>query len=647
MNRSLILAALLLCTLTGCWELLSWSPDGRYLAFVIPQSGEVWRWDTQRESAQSLPTSDAVKVEYLDTPDRLLVIRDSGGDDAGVDVGLLNTTEGSWNFITRIEDPYFYCVSRDGKSLYTVEQRGESGGCALVERPIDKPEDARDLVVSPTQLAMPFAGTPSQGILIASVNAEESHQIQRVYAAPPGSAPEILIESSEKEIWLPMWLNDNALLFLREGETDDEWAELVHYTLSSKSERVLYGLVYPYVRPSLHPNGKRLLVSAIPHNRVEAMRADWLSSIQLLEIEIDSGNVRQLTNETFGAALGAYNPKSNSVAYLSPPDLESNSANIRILNLETGEKTTVWRNGMERQFAAAEALYESGKLGLATATYDALAEWDPGAEQSTLARYRLAELALSAPSPDVDRAHAYIDALDSDWTAQALNMFWTPQSVIARDADTVKPALLAPEDNLEPSAAPVYDAYDIETLSARWSDDWLYLRVEINHPTEVDLAYLRPLVLLFDDAANDAGTHETVPGITWERQATRQVILKAWRAAGEDSEYDIAFLDESGAAFAQIATKGIVLENTGPIRHLGTHALRPNHSAIDLAIARDALGLSPRDEAPRAVYIQVCAFAPNADALSIADTFDAGEDETATTKIRGSAAYIEFSASPK
>ena len=42
-----LVVATLLLSLTGCWERLSWSPNGRYLAFIGPDDGAIWLWDTR------------------------------------------------------------------------------------------------------------------------------------------------------------------------------------------------------------------------------------------------------------------------------------------------------------------------------------------------------------------------------------------------------------------------------------------------------------------------------------------------------------------------------------------------------------------------------------------------------------------------
>jgi hypothetical protein len=85
---------LLILAATGClWDLVSWSPDGRFIAFVDKGSGELWRWDTQTESVQRLTmeiddktsrTTIATKAagcRYLPGGDKLTVLNERGDND--------------------------------------------------------------------------------------------------------------------------------------------------------------------------------------------------------------------------------------------------------------------------------------------------------------------------------------------------------------------------------------------------------------------------------------------------------------------------------------------------------------------------------------------------------------------------------------
>ena len=115
----------------GCFfERISWSPDGRYVAFADHEGGNLWRWDSQtgrteeislsipREWSGAVPvTGKVMACRYLPTGDRLLCLAETKDGSDDVDLFLRDMASGSCSRVDTDVAPYFD-ASPDGKRAY-------------------------------------------------------------------------------------------------------------------------------------------------------------------------------------------------------------------------------------------------------------------------------------------------------------------------------------------------------------------------------------------------------------------------------------------------------------------------------------------------------------------------------------------------
>ena len=394
-GRFLAIALAIVILLPGCYEILSWSSDGRYLAFVKPRQG-LWLWDTETQTPrQLLGNTRVLDCKYLPSGKSILVdLHNSENDNTETDVYRLTLKSGELELLVPECVQYLYDVSPDGRYLYYLAPDGEEeDGVELWKLNLRYPKLRRLLLRTFIQPYMLRVG-PSGKRLLFYANAYDREAVcmfelpgKNVRKAFAKVLETRILVDGDEEAW-PTWIDEDRFAYVKDCEGESGATKgLFVYSLPDGVSRKLVEHVEP-PGAALSPDAKRLAVTVSwpigdTGNGVAAP-----SATQIAVVDIATGEAHVVTDEPMGAAYATFSPKRNRIAYLTPPDIEDPTL-VRILDLDTGEITTVWHNEAERLLARAESARAHIDTPAALETYQAFLDANPDSNFAPLAAYRI------------------------------------------------------------------------------------------------------------------------------------------------------------------------------------------------------------------------------------------------------------------
>ena len=421
--RLVVLAIMLLVALTGCppFEMVSWSPNGRYLAFIGPDDSKLWIWDTSEDKAIAKKwevDTDVVHCRFV-TDDELIIFRKRGEDT--YDLYMRNIKKETWKVLVHDTSIEKYDVSQDGRYLYYVKQiesegEGKDSGTTIAEVPDGKqPKEGeptkryalvrKDLrkqrpekVLFTCENDFSYLNVDASGRRILFCGEIEGNDGFHAYEKTTGKIRHLMpVEDPEYGMW-PKWVDDHRIIYIRmtdedsKGSSDEEtFGTLVLRDFTNNCTKELCPYVFPFDPPSLNADRTKVVVTgAVKDLSKDEDAADDLSTWQVVSVDLETCERRVLTSEPFGACRAAYDREGNRVAYLSPfAENDNEVATVRILDLETNRTTVVWRDEEEHLLAKAAGLEQDGEFQEALDTYKELIKRFPDMRFADPAHYHV------------------------------------------------------------------------------------------------------------------------------------------------------------------------------------------------------------------------------------------------------------------
>ena len=150
-----------------------------------------------------------------------------------------------------------------------------------------------------------------------------------------------ILQTPELSFLWPDWLDEDHILVMCKSESDT--GHLLVASVVDDSSRELCDNVCNDMPFTL--SADRTLVAAVFGSGEEA------ADMQVGVVDIPTGDRKLMTEEPNGAGFGTLSPDGKRLAYMSPPELESDAGSpvvIYVVDLETKEKTTAWSNAPKK-----------------------------------------------------------------------------------------------------------------------------------------------------------------------------------------------------------------------------------------------------------------------------------------------------------
>ncbi|MCL5270834.1 MAG: hypothetical protein M1457_09870 [bacterium] len=380
---------------------VSWSPDGRHVAFIHPGDFHLWLWDTRNEKPRSLVTQKIYLCRFA-ADGRLFYSPDVGGKG---EIHALQSADWSATAApadTRLADDItgFYDLSPDGRYLYYAAKN--DGRYDFYE--INLATDGRRRLLTDATEPIYLRISPDRTRLAYSTG--DSLRLFDLDAGTTRSLVTGMDTQDGRGISWPIWIASRRLaynLLTQKPDLNKASAELIEYDLDGATTKTLCRGLTGLEPASLSPDGRRLLLGIVDENQTYPVT-------QLATLEIASGAVRFLTAEPFGAGGGRWDPAGRRIAFDTPLTLDETMPSlVRILDPETHRTTILWTNEPERLFATADAQAQAGKTSQAVKSFDGLLKRYPEAPVSDFAVYERTRLALEKGLIKVSEVSAALD----------------------------------------------------------------------------------------------------------------------------------------------------------------------------------------------------------------------------------------------
>ena len=585
----------------GClFDRISWSPDGRCVAFIGPNDRNLWLWDTQSKKAEKIQNGEIACCRYLPNGQGILYglapqVGKPERDSGKADLHLYNpATRGDVGLVNQIE-PISFDVSPDSRLLYYVEETEEKEPYVLRSLALQGGEKG-DILSSSANLIYLKVDPTGARALVAS----ESETLNLIELARGNSR--ILLE---RAVYQPNWLDPDRIVYISPqiagGETqkrnDVEVGTLVVHDLTTSSTRELLQDVPVYFPPSVSQGGSSVVVSAFT-------KSTWGENWQVFRVDPADGHVEVLTDEPFGTGLAAQDPSEGRVAYFTPDFDKQEMAVLRILDRETAEASVAWRDEEERLISAAESLLKTGERSQAEATYlDLLARY-PESRLLDVAHFGLILLCLEPPLLDLDQAFGLYGKLRTgELRKEVRPLYWRSRDRMATDPPVDWMRTFGTEDSRQTYEFNTDLTRDLLGLWARWSDDRLYLRIDYNSPQDVTGLTFEDTILLFNVDPNSSANRQIRRGVEWDRGIDRMVIFRHWYENQRQSQYDVEIRNGEGETVSHFQASGFVNPQYPDLEVIDLMAdWERQVGSLAISLSREALGLKEDREAS----IQVC-----------------------------------------
>ncbi|HUT24048.1 MAG TPA: hypothetical protein VM492_06890 [Sumerlaeia bacterium] len=607
-------AALLIVALSlaGCFcEVVSWSPDGRFVAFAEHGEGDgdfkLWRWDSRTGKTEDLaivvpeawtsssPVREKVSsCRYLPSRSKILVLTESAEDHENCDYYLMDLETEQSSYVALNALPGFD-VSADGESIYYVKEDEKTEEICLWRRK-DK-WGQKPIFRSKSEFHSPRVDKDEKRALIV---VEYGLQLLDLDSS---STRTLIADAKERNCWWPLWLDDEtALYLLAEGEGNEGMiGDLVACSVDDATTRLLGRDVHIFYPPSLSPDRKSVVATVGRRNAEGDLDEDWREAYQAASIDLATGELTWLTDAPFGAFSPTLSPDGKRLAYLH---MATEGGLLEVLDLETRRRTVAWRDDPERLYATADSLAQGGDAPQALASWEELVKRFPKSELAQCAWRRMMDLYLEPPLADLDKA---FNALSNACGDRSRGVVETTAHLFWRESDRV--AVDPAEDWITTYGTPQAEkefgfktdlARDLRGLWARAGKENIYVRIDYGTNRDLSGLTFQDTVLLFDYDSPETGFRQIGPHTEWDRGAERQVIIRHWFETGEKSQYDMEIRDGKGETISRFLASGFPRAQYPDVQV--RYILQEETNSVILALSRQALDLAKA----QTVHVQVC-----------------------------------------
>ncbi|MBN1868015.1 hypothetical protein JW916_12075 [Candidatus Sumerlaeota bacterium] len=613
LGAEIVLLFLAALWLVGCFtgDRISWSADGRSMAFIGPDDKALWVHDTHAGESRRL-TGTGTKVEgeimcvrFLPAGTRLLFgenIKEDGGDSVRLrSVDVLNPGEFR-DVVAKTEWPSFD-VSSDGRKVYAIEEEK------------DKPPRLSEIDLASGDRTTVFSSLPAgEGFLSVDPSDKRfllSAEEQLILLDRDSATTRLLLSNrkkgdgeSEEDFWWPKWVDEAEFLFVQ-PENEDGEGSLVACSLDGPTTRLLCPNVYVFSPISLSADRRSVAVTTYAREQ---------ERFQAAVVGVENGDVRIETDEPFNVWFGGLDPAGKRLGFVTGREDDLEDGVVRILDLRSGKKRAVWRNEEERLFAAAEDFAADGDAVQSLAFCRDFLDRFPESRLKDSVRYRMFRLFTEEPLLDLDRAYGVLEEvgtsrLDTEkyLEAEVVRSLWPEACRVASD-----PAGDAITTHSTEAARAEFKfdtdrTRDLRGVWARAGKKRLYVRIDYGSKGDLTGLTFQDTLLVFsrvlsDGSATSGSLCRISDGVDWDRPIERSVLVRHWYPADKDSQYDVEIRDATDQIVSRFLVSGFAPPGNALFDIPISIQNENDEGAVVYSISRDALGLADGRDAA----IQVC-----------------------------------------
>lgn len=632
--------------LTGCYDqLVSWSPDGRYILYSIPDETTLWRWDSKTGKAEEIKLlvrkgsgkpSSKPEILHKEIMGSKYI---SGGTKAailttGEELYLLDFKTGLCELVDDNVGSGFY-ASEDDETLYYVRQEGDKGKeiFTLIEY---KNSKKTSLFSQEEEFLHPCVSPDGNYILYGSEHALGLYDLKEKKSI-------ILLSDNEGGFVSPRWVNRNEIVYIYLPASDNEYGTLYKASIDlnnmkiSSTPQVLKEGISPLFSISITDYSREIkntenresstLQKTEPVATVTMATQDK-DIMQAAVISINTGEIILKSDVLSSAVAPTLSPDGKYLAYLSGRD---DYVFLIIRDLKTGNQTRVWRNKVEKLFVEAEDLTRAGEFKKALDKYNFIIKEFPDSKILKDVYLNLANLPLKPEVCDLDDAYGNIEKAGdfNNLPPKLMDYLWRPEDRIAVDPPEDWIQTYGTEKSREIFKFNTDLTRDLRGLWMREGKKYLYIRIDYGSNRDLTGLTFQDTLLLFEYNAPDhcCGSQDISKNVQWDRKAHRKVLIRHWYKSGTSSQYDLEILDSKDNPLHRCLVSGFEVRDN-PYFKFYQSTNNGSHSVI-YAISREinALYLQPWTSWKK-VNIQVCTFKGGIESQRKAETprFEEGKD---------------------
>lgn len=640
--------------LTGCYDqLISWSPDGRYVLYSIPEETELWRWDSKTGKTEEIKL--LIRKGSGDPPSKPETLHKkikgsryiSGGAKAAVlttsdDLYLLDFKTGLCELVDDSAGSGFYS-SEDDEILYYVRQEGDNSkeNSTLIEYKNGK---KTRLFSKEEEFIHPCPSPDGNYILYGSEHALGLYDLKEKKSI-------VLFSDNKGGFVSPRWVNRNEIIYIYLPTSDDEYGTLYKASIDinnmkiSSAPKVLKEGISPLFTISITDYTREIkntenresstLRKTEPVATVTMATQDK-DVFEAAVISINTGNIILKSDVLSSAVAPTLSPDGKYFAYLSGGE---DHVLLEILDLKTGSRETVWRNKVEKLFVEAQDLTRAGEFKKALDKYNFIIKEFPDSKILKDVYLNMGNLLLKPEVCDLDDAYGTIEKAGdfNNLPPKLMDYLWRPEDRIAVDPPEDWIQTYGTEKSREIFKFNTDLARDLRGLWMREGKKYLYIRIDYGSNRDLTGLTFQDTLLLFEYNAPDhcCGSRDISKNVQWDRKAHRKVLIRHWYASGTSSQYDLEILDSKDKPVHRCLVSGFEIQDNPYFKYYQS-TTKDSHSVI-YAISRGNNALFLHSWASwKKVNIQVCTFKggiesqrkaeiqrfdPEKDLIDIADTF--------------------------
>ena len=262
----------------------------------------------------------------------------------------------------------------------------------------------------------------------------------------------------------------------------------------------------------------------------------------------------------FGSSWGVLNRDRSKIAYNSNAFDNDNSNLLRVKDVRTGNEHIVWRDEEERMMAVSETLKRNDERSLAIKNYRNLLDRFPTSRFANQAWMQIMQLYLAPPSNDIDRAFDALNQMqESNVLAQAI--FWNETDRTADDPADDWMARYGTPEAQQKFEFNTDLTRDLLGLSVKSSDKRMFFKIDYHSNRDLSGLTFQDTVVLLDYDTPGNGYRKISNMCEWDRGAERVIVLRHWYQNHQESQYDIAVLNELGENTTHFLASGFAPPN--------------------------------------------------------------------------------------